>query len=102
MTFWPVAPGETRVEVRNYSSKAPATLREEFAAVYGAVAARDVLSEDFAITAQQHRGFEMGARKHQNFGENEGLLRFLAAAVDHYLTQDGPFVPPVGGREDQQ
>lgn len=102
MTFWPVAPEETRVEVRNYSSKAPATLREEFAAVYGAVAARDVLSEDFAITAQQHRGFEMGARKHQNFGENEGLLRFLAAAVDHYLTQDGPFVPPVGGREDQQ
>ena len=93
MTFWPMAPDRTLAEIKNYSSAPPANLREEFAAAYAAAAARDVLSEDFAITAQQHRGFEMGARTHQQFGENEALLRYLAAAVEHYLHHDGPFTP---------
>ena len=91
MTFWPLEAGRTLAEIRNYSGAVPTNLREEFTAGWAAAAARDVLSEDFALTAQQQRGFEMGARTHQQFGENEGLLRFFAAAVDHYLHNDGPF-----------
>lgn len=91
MTFWPLEAGRTLAEIRNYSGAVPTNLREEFTASWAAAAARDVLSEDFALTAQQQRGFEMGARTHQQFGENEGLLRFFAAAVDHYLHNDGPF-----------
>lgn len=92
MTFWPMAPDRMRVEVRSHSLTAPTTLRGEFATAYAAAAARDVLSEDFALTAQQQRGLAMGARKHQNFGENEALLRFIARVTDHYLASDDPFV----------
>lgn len=92
MLFWPMGPDRTLVEVRNYSEFPPASLREEFTTAYAASAARDVLTEDFALTEQQQRGFAMGARTHQNFGENESLLRYFAKAVDHYLTSDEPLV----------
>jgi phenylpropionate dioxygenase-like ring-hydroxylating dioxygenase large terminal subunit len=85
MEFWPLAPDRTRVEVRMHTDTAPANLREEFAALYGAVAARDVLSEDFALTELQQRGLAMAAKTHQNFGNNEPLLRHFRRAVDHYL-----------------
>lgn len=90
MTFWPLAPDRTLVEVRSHSLASPGNLRQEFATAYAATAARDVLSEDFALTEQQQRGFAMGAHRHQNFGENELLLRYFARAVDHYLHDDAP------------
>ncbi|MDB5686689.1 MAG: hypothetical protein JWR77_1278, partial [Rhizorhabdus sp.] len=85
MEFWPLAPDRTIVEIRQHSARPPSSLREEFAAVYGTANARDVLTEDFALTELQQRGFAMGAKTHQNFGENEPLLRWLAHVVDHYL-----------------
>jgi len=97
MLFWPMGPDRTLVEVRNYSEFPPSSLREEFTIAYSAAAARDVLTEDFALTEQQQRGFAMGARADQHFGENEGLLRRLMAAVDHYLVADGPFDPKSNG-----
>ena len=90
MTFWPIAADRTRVEVRSHTARPPANLREEFAAAFAATAARDVLTEDFAMTAQQQRGLEMQARSHQQFGENEALLRHFAHCVDHYLHSDEP------------
>jgi len=90
MTFWPIAPDRTLVEVRSHAVVAPKTLRQEFATAYASAVNRDVLSEDFALTEQQQRGFTMGAHRHQNFGENELLLRYLAKAVDHYLHDDAP------------
>jgi len=90
MTFWPVAPDRTLVEVRSYSSSTPVGLRQEFATAFAAAAARDVLSEDFSLTEQQQRVFAMGARANQNFGENEPLLRYFTKAVDHYLHDDEP------------
>jgi phenylpropionate dioxygenase-like ring-hydroxylating dioxygenase large terminal subunit len=85
LTFWPLAPDRTRVEVRLHAERAPASLREEFATASSASAARDVLTEDFALAALQQRGFAMQAKTHQNFGRNEALLRYFAKAVDHYL-----------------
>lgn len=85
MTFWPLATDRTRVEVRLHSERSPASLREEFAAVYGFVSARDVLTEDFSLTEMQQRGFTMGAKTVQHFGDNEPLLRHFARAVDYYL-----------------
>lgn len=85
MTFWPLAPGRTRVEVHAHTERAPMSLRGEYAATWGAVAARDVLSEDFSILELQQRGLEMGAKPHQSFGNHEPLLRHLARAVDHCL-----------------
>lgn len=90
MTFWPIAPDRTRVEVRIHTDRAPRSLREEFAGAHGAAAARDVLSEDFALTELQQRGFEMRAKTHQNFGNNEPLLRYFKRAVDHYLYDTEP------------
>jgi phenylpropionate dioxygenase-like ring-hydroxylating dioxygenase large terminal subunit len=85
MEFWPLAPGRTRVEVRLHSRTPPASARQEFAAALGAVAARDVLCEDFGLSAMQHRGFAMGANRRQNFGENEALLRHFMQSVEGYL-----------------
>lgn len=85
MEFWPLAPGRTLVEVRQHSARPPASLREEFAMAYAITNARDVLTEDFSLTELQQRGFEMGAKTHQTFGENEPLLRWFARAVDYYL-----------------
>lgn len=90
MEFWPLAPDRTIVEIRQHSAQPPSSLREEFAAAYGTANARDVLTEDFALTELQQRGFAMGAKTHQNFGENEPLLRWLAYVVDHYLHGGAP------------
>lgn len=95
MLFWPLAPDRTLVEVRNCSDVPPGSLREEFAVSYATANARDILTEDFALVEQQQRGFAMRARTHQNFGENEALLRFFARAVDHYLTSDAPLVDTI-------
>jgi len=92
MLFWPLGPDRTLVEVRNHSAAPPSNLREAFATAYATSAARDVLTEDFALTEQQQRGFAMGARTHQNFGENEALLRGITGSVEHYLLSDEPIV----------
>jgi phenylpropionate dioxygenase-like ring-hydroxylating dioxygenase large terminal subunit len=99
MEFWPIDAGRTRVEVRLHSKTPPSSLRQEFAASFGAVAARDVLSEDFGLSAMQQRGFAMGANQRQNFGENEALLRHFMQTVEHYL---GSGVPLPSGTAPRQ
>jgi phenylpropionate dioxygenase-like ring-hydroxylating dioxygenase large terminal subunit len=87
MEFWPIAPGRTRVEIRLHSKAPPSSLRQQFAVLFSAAAARDVLSEDFALSAMQHRGFAMGANQRQNFGENEALIRHFMQTVEHYVAE---------------
>jgi len=101
MTFWPMAPDRTLVEVRSHSLAAPEGLRQEFAAAFAAAAARDVLSEDFSLVEQQQRGFAMGARASQHFGENEPLLRYFTRAVDHYLFGTTPLPATLMAQENE-
>lgn len=86
-TFWPTAADRLTVDVRVYSPKAPATLRERFAAANMLAATRDVLTEDISMSMVQQRGLARGGRTKVYFGENEAHLRFFAGMVKQYTDQ---------------
>jgi phenylpropionate dioxygenase-like ring-hydroxylating dioxygenase large terminal subunit len=85
--FWPTAPDQMVVEIRVYSPKHPANLREEFAAANMLAATRDVLTEDMAISMVQQSGLMNQGKKSVLFGENEAHLRFFADVVNGFVTR---------------
>ena len=87
--FWPLAHDRMRTEVRIYGRAAPATLREEFAMAHTLAATRDVVVEDMAICRLQQIGLKSGGKTHQNFGENEPLLRMFTRDYETFLAGGG-------------
>ena len=87
--FWPISEGRMRTEVRIYSRHAPRTLREEYAMASTLAATRDVVVEDMAMSRLQQIGFESGGKTHQQFGQNEPLLRMFTRDYEAYLQGKG-------------
>ncbi|MES2303726.1 MAG: RHO alpha subunit C-terminal catalytic domain-containing protein, partial [Pseudomonadota bacterium] len=93
--FWPISAGRMRTEVRIYSRHAPRTLREEYAMASTLAATRDVVVEDMAMSRLQQIGFESGGKTHQQFGQNEPLLRMFTRDYEAYLAGGGMTPFPV-------
>lgn len=87
--FWPVSERRMRTEVRIYSRHAPRTLREEYAMASTLAATRDVVVEDMAMSRLQQIGLESGGKTHQNFGQNEPLLRMFTRDYEAWLAGGG-------------
>ncbi len=87
--FWPLSHNRMRTEVRIYSRAAPQNLREEFALANTLAATRDVVSEDLAMCRMQQVGMTGGGKSHQNFGQNEPLLRMFTRDYEAYLAGGG-------------
>lgn len=83
--FWPISERRMRTEVRIYSRHAPRTLREEYAMASTLAATRDVVVEDMAMSRLQQIGMESGGKTHQQFGQNEPLLRMFTRDYEAYL-----------------
>ncbi|NJO34873.1 MAG: hypothetical protein HC869_18910 [Rhodospirillales bacterium] len=87
--FWPLSHDRMRTEVRIYGRNKPRNVREEFAMAHTLAATRDVVVEDMAMCRLQQIGLRSGGKTHQNFGQNEPLLRMFMRDYEAFLAGGG-------------
>jgi hypothetical protein len=79
--YWPLS--RTRSLWRStWYHRPPESLRERFGLHHTAVSSRDILSEDNSCFQRQQKAMESGARRFIQFGEQEMLLRHMAAVIE--------------------
>jgi phenylpropionate dioxygenase-like ring-hydroxylating dioxygenase large terminal subunit len=79
--YWPLS--RTRSLWRStWFYRPPESLRERFGLHQSAASNRDVVSEDNSCFQRQQKAMESGARRFIQFGEQEMLLRHMAAVIE--------------------
>lgn len=85
LQYWPLSVERTRFVFRVYTAVPPASYRERFAESCLVAQARDLLTEDVAMTQLQQIGLRGRGEGRVHFGDNEVGIRFAHQAMRSYL-----------------